>query len=37
VVIDMDATLITAHSDKKEAAPTWKKGYGFFSEQSMSG
>lgn len=29
VVIDMDATLITAHSDKEKAAPTWKKGYGF--------
>jgi len=29
VVIDMDATLITAHSDKEGAAPTWKKGYGF--------
>ena len=29
VVIDMDATLITAHSDKQGAAPTWKKGYGF--------
>src|SRR5689334_726927 len=29
VVIDMDATLITAYSDKEGAAPTWKKGYGF--------
>ena len=29
VVIDMDATLVTAHSDKEKAAPTWKKGYGF--------
>ena len=28
-VIDMDGTLITAHSDKEGAAPTWKKGYGF--------
>ena len=28
VVIDMDGTLITAHSDKENAAPTWKKGYG---------
>ena len=25
----MDGTLITAHSDKEGAAPTWKKGYGF--------
>ena len=29
LVIDMDATLITAHSAKQGAAPTWKKGYGF--------
>ena len=29
VVIDMDATLITAFSDKEGAAPTWRKGYGF--------
>ncbi|MGH7733608.1 MAG: transposase, partial [Gemmatimonadales bacterium] len=28
-VVDMDGTLITAHSDKEKAAPTWKKGYGF--------
>ena len=29
LVIDLDATLITAHSDKQGAAPTFKKGYGF--------
>ncbi len=29
LVIDMDATLVTAHSDKEGAAPTWKKGFGF--------
>jgi hypothetical protein len=29
LVIDMDATLITAHSDKQGAAPTYKKGFGF--------
>jgi len=29
LVIDMDATLITAHSDKEGAGPTFKKGYGF--------
>jgi hypothetical protein len=29
LVIDLDGTLITAHSDKEGAAPTWKKGYGF--------
>jgi hypothetical protein len=29
VVIDVDATLITAHSDKEHAAPTFKRGFGF--------
>src|SRR6266700_3451882 len=29
LVIDLDAPLITAHSDKEGAAPTFKKGYGF--------
>ena len=29
VVIDLDATLVTAHSDKEDAAPTWKKAFGF--------
>jgi hypothetical protein len=28
-VIDMDATLITAHSQKEKAAPTYKSGFGF--------
>jgi hypothetical protein len=29
VVIDLDATLVDAHSDKQEATRTWKKGFGF--------
>ena len=29
VIIDLDATLITAHSDKEGATPTFKYGYGF--------
>jgi hypothetical protein len=29
VIIDIDATLVTAHSDKELAAPTFKRGYGF--------
>jgi hypothetical protein len=29
LVIDMDATLVTASSEKEGAAPTWKMGYGF--------
>jgi hypothetical protein len=28
LVIDVDATLVTAHSDKEGAAPTFKKGFG---------
>jgi hypothetical protein len=28
LVIDMDATLVTASSDKEGAAATWKMGYG---------
>jgi hypothetical protein len=29
IVVDTDATLLTAHSDKQGAAPTFKRGYGF--------
>lgn len=29
LVIDLDATLVTAHSDKENAAPNFKRGYGF--------
>ncbi len=29
LVIDLDATLITAHSEKELARPTWKRGFGF--------
>ena len=29
LVVDLDGTLITAHSDKEGAAPTFKMGYGF--------
>jgi hypothetical protein len=28
LIIDVDATLVTAHSDKEGAAPTFKKGFG---------
>ena len=28
LAIDVDATLVTAHSDKENAKPTFKKGYG---------
>ena len=29
LTIDLDATLLAAHSDKEGAEPTWKRGYGF--------
>ena len=29
LIIDLDATLVTAHSDKESARPTFKRGYGF--------
>lgn len=29
IVLDFDATLVTAHSEKEQAAPTWKRGFGF--------
>jgi hypothetical protein len=29
LIVDLDATLVTAHSDKQGAAPTFKRGYGF--------
>jgi len=29
VVIDLDATLLDAHSEKRDASHTWKKGFGF--------
>ncbi len=29
LVVDVDATLVTAHSDKEHAAPTFKRGFGF--------
>lgn len=29
VPIDVDATVVIAHSEKERAAPTWKKTFGF--------
>lgn len=29
LVVDVDATLVTAHSEKEQAAPTYKRGFGF--------
>ncbi len=30
VVIDLDATIVTAHSEKEQAAPTWKNSLNFW-------
>jgi hypothetical protein len=30
VTVDIDATIVIAHSDKERAAPTWKRTYGFY-------
>ena len=29
LVVDVDATLVTAHSEKEQARPTFKRGFGF--------
>ncbi len=29
IPVDIDATIVIAHSDKEKAAPTWKKTFGF--------
>jgi hypothetical protein len=29
IPVDIDATIVTSHSEKEQAAPTWKKTYGF--------
>jgi Transposase DDE domain group 1 len=29
IAVDLDATIVTAHSEKEQAAPTWKKTFGF--------
>jgi hypothetical protein len=29
-VFDFDATLVNSYSEKQDATPTYKKGFGFF-------
>lgn len=29
LILDVDASLLTAHSEKENAAPTYKRGFGF--------
>ena len=42
VTVDLDATVVIAHSGKQQAAPTWKKTFGFhplaaFADHGASG
>jgi len=42
IPVDIDATIVIAHSEKEQAAPTWKKTYGFhplaaFADHSAGG
>lgn len=42
VTVDLDATIVIAHSEKQHAAPTWKKSFGFhplaaFADHGASG
>jgi hypothetical protein len=42
VTVDLDATIVIAHSEKQQAAPTWKKSFGFhplaaFADHGASG
>jgi len=32
IPVDIDATMVTAYSDKNQAAPTWKKSFGFHAD-----
>jgi hypothetical protein len=36
VTIDLDAAIVVTHSGKAQAAPAWKKTFGFFSELKRS-
>src|SRR5689334_1063252 len=35
VTIDLDATIVIAHSDKQQAAPTWKKSFDLLTELAV--
>jgi hypothetical protein len=37
VTIDLDATIVTAFSEKERAAPTWKKTFGFHPLAAFAG
>ena len=35
VTIDLDATIVIAHSEKEQASPTWKKTFGLLTELAV--
>ncbi len=37
VTVDLDATIVIAHSEKEQASPTWKKTYGFHPVTAFAG
>jgi hypothetical protein len=37
VTVDLDATIVIAHSEKEEASPTWKKTFGFHPMTAWAG
>ena len=37
VTVDLDATIVIAHSEKEQAAPTWKKTFGFHPMTAFAG
>jgi hypothetical protein len=37
VTIDLDATIVIAHSEKEQAAPTWKKTFGYHPMTAWAG
>ncbi|WP_055478291.1 IS1380 family transposase [Sphaerimonospora mesophila] len=42
IPLDIDATIVIAHADKQQAAPTWKKTFGFhpmtvFADHGLAG
>jgi hypothetical protein len=37
IAVDIDATVVTAHSEKEKAAPPWKKTFGFHPLAAFAG
>jgi hypothetical protein len=35
LILDFDATLVNSYSEKQDATPTYKKGFGFVTIQVL--